>query len=80
MKRKNKEIKGRVSRYLFEQEKQVYYKPGTVRNFWGRNYIQYEPNADRNKTLLIEEYLNKNRPYLKDIINDLKNLIRGKFN
>ena len=25
-----------------------------------------------NKTLSVEEYLNKIRPYLKDIINDLK--------
>ena len=27
-----------------------------------------------------EEYLNNIRPYLKDIINNLKNLRRGKFN
>ena len=26
----------------------------------------------KNETLLIEEYLNKIRPYLKNIINDLK--------
>ena len=29
-------------------------------------------NSDRNKTLSVEEYLNKIRPYLKDIINNLK--------
>ena len=28
--------------------------------------------TDRNKTLSVEEYLNKIRPYLKDIINSLK--------
>ena len=28
--------------------------------------------GDRNKTLWIEEYLNKIKPYLKDIISDLK--------
>ena len=29
-----------------------------VNNFWSNNYIQYESNGDRNKTLSIEEYLN----------------------
>ena len=37
------------------------------------NYIEYGINVDRNKTLSVEEYLNKIRPYLKNIINDLKN-------
>ena len=36
------------------------------------NYIEYESNGERNKTLSVEEYLNKIRPYLKDIINNLK--------
>ena len=36
------------------------------------NYIEYDSNGDRNKTLSTEEYLNKIRPYLKDIINNLK--------
>ena len=44
----------------------------TVRNFWSNNYIEYESNSDRNKTLSVEEYLNNIRPYLKDIINNLK--------
>ena len=33
--------------------------------FWNGNYIEYESNGDRNKTLLVEEYFLKNRPYLK---------------
>ena len=37
------------------------------------NYIEYESNGDRNKTLSVEEYLDEIRPYLKDIINNLKN-------
>ena len=32
----------------------------------GSNYIEYESNGDRNKTLSNEEYLNNIRPYLKD--------------
>ena len=51
----------------FEQEED-HYKPLTVGNFWSNNYIQYE-SGDRCKTLSLEKYLNKIRPYLKDIIN-----------
>ena len=40
--------------------------------FWSNNYIEYKSNSDRNKTLSAEEYLNKFRPHLKDIANNLK--------
>ena len=43
-----------------------------MNNFWSNNYIEYESNDDKNKTLSVEEYLNKTKPYLKDIINNLK--------
>ena len=56
---------------LLEHEKKNYYKPERVSNFWSNNYIEYESSCDRNKTLSVEEYLNKIRPYLKDI-NNLK--------
>ena len=56
---------------LFEHEEENYYKPIRVNNFWSNNYIEYESFSNRNKTLLVEEY-NKIRPYLKDIINNLK--------
>ena len=46
--------------------------PLRVSNFWSNNYIEYESKGDRNKTLSVKEYLNKIRPYLKDIINNLK--------
>ena len=51
----------------FRQED--YYKPVRVGNFWSNNYIEYESNGERNKTLSIKEYHIK--PYLKDI-NNLK--------
>ena len=38
-----------------------------MNNVWSNSYIEYESNSDRNKTLSVEEYLNKVRPYLKDI-------------
>ena len=52
--------------------KEDYYKPVTVGNFWRNKYVEYENNDDRNKTLSIEEYLNKIRPNLKEIINNIK--------
>ena len=56
-------------RTIFEQEK--YCKPKRVRNFWNNNYIEYESNGDKNSNLWLDEYLNKNKPYMNDIIIDL---------
>ena len=58
MRKETKEIKDRILRdiknlFVHEEEKK-YYKPVRVRNFWGNNYIEYESNQDRNKTLLVE--------------------------
>ena len=39
---------------------------------WSNNYIEYESNDDRNKTLSVKEYRNKSRPYLEEIIDNLK--------
>ena len=41
-------------------------------NFWSNNYIEYKSNGDINKTRSVKEHLNKIRPYLKHIINNLK--------
>ena len=80
--KKDKEtIKNRVIRDIrnfSEHDEEDYYKAVRVGNFRSNNYIEYESNADRNKTL--EEYPNRFRPYLKDMINGLKKfLIDGKF-
>ena len=76
LKRENEAIKGRVIidiRNDFKHgEEENYYKPVRVGNLPSKNFIEYEINGDRNKTLSIGEYINKNRPYLKDIINDHK--------
>ena len=53
LKKENEETKVRVirnTRNLFEHEED-YYKPVRVGNFWSNNYIEYENNSDRNKTL-----------------------------
>ena len=70
LKKENEEIRQRLLRDIrnpFEQEKEDYYKPEKVGNFWSNNYIEYEINSDRNVTLLLEEYLNKIWPHLRDI-------------
>ena len=36
------------------------------------NHIEYESNGERSRTLSIEGYVNKIRPYLTHIITDLK--------
>ena len=67
-------IKNRILRdikYLFqnEEEEKNYYRPVKVSNFWSNNYIEYKCNGNKNKTLSVEEYLNKISMYLKDINN-----------
>ena len=69
LRRETKAIKDRSLRdikNLFEhEEEENYYKPVRVSNCWNNNYIEYESNSNRNKTLSVEKYLNKIRPYLK---------------
>ena len=46
---------------LFEHEEQgeSYHNPVRLSNFCSNNYIQYESNSDRNKTLSVEDILIK---------------------
>ena len=69
-----KDIVLRNIKNLFDYEKgeENYYKPVRVNKFWSNNYIEYKSNGDKNKILSIEEYLDKIRPYLRDIVNNLK--------
>ena len=69
MKQSKREQLEILGTFLTLKEKDYYYKPVRADNFWSNNYIEYERNGDRNKTLSIDEYLNKNRPYLEDINN-----------
>ena len=56
-------------RILFEQEKEEdYYEPERVNNFRNNNYIEYESNGDKNTKLSLDEYLNKIKSYLRNII------------
>ena len=60
-------------RTLFEQEKEEdYYEPERVNNFRNNNYIEYESNGDKNTKLSLDEYLNKIKSYLRNIIINLQ--------
>ena len=49
------------------KEKENYYKSVRVSIFWSSNFMESRSNGDKNKTLSVEDYLNKIRRYLKDI-------------
>ena len=80
--RLKKEVKGiknivlRNINYLFffefEKEEDNYYKPVRINNFWSNNYVEYKSNGHKNRVLSVEENLDKIRPYLRNMINDLK--------
>ena len=65
--RLKKEVKGikdivpKIIKNLFEyeKEKENYYKPVRVNNFWSNTYIEY-----KNRVLSVEEYLGKIRSYV----------------
>ena len=63
----SKAIKDRILRDLKNlfghEEEENHYKLLRLRNFWSNNYIEYKSNDGRNKTLSLEEYLNKISPY-----------------
>ena len=61
-------------RTLFEQqEEKDYYKRERVSNFWNNNYIEYKSKGDKNRNSSLDEFLNKIKPYLRNIIIDLQN-------
>ena len=77
LKKETREIKYIVLRNIknlfeYEKEEESYYKPVRVNTFWNNNYIEYKSNSDKNRILSVEEYFNKITPYLRGIVNDLK--------
>ena len=51
-----------------------YYKPILVESSFKNNYKYYESRGDKDKKLSVKQYLYKIMPYLRDIINDHKNI------
>ena len=65
----DEEYKGiRDLEYLFEDDNDDndYYRPILVKSSFNENYKKYESRGDKNKTLLVEQYLNVITPYLKE--------------
>ena len=61
-----------IRTYFEHEEEEYYHELVRVNNFWSNDHIEYKSKFERNKTLSVEEYLNKIKSYLKDVINDLK--------
>ena len=49
-----------------------YYEPIKINNALNNDYIEYQSNGDKDKTLSIEEYVDMIRQYLSSIRNDHK--------
>ena len=60
--------------FISENEEGDYCKSVRECIFWNNNYIEYQSNDDRNKTLSVEEYLNKTKTYLNDCVRNLKKI------
>ena len=74
LKKENEAIKDRIIRGIrtFFKQEDGYYKPIRVGNFWNNSYIEYESSGYRNKNLSVKEYLDKIKPYLRNIIISLQ--------
>ena len=53
-------------------KKKDYCKPKRVSSFWNNNYIECERFCDKKYNLLLVEYLNNIKPYLKDLLIDIQ--------
>ena len=49
-----------------------YYESKRVRNVWNNNYTEYESNGDKNRNLSLDEYRNKIKTYLRNMIINLQ--------
>ena len=64
--------------HLFEKlNEDGYYKPMLVKSSFNEGYKEYESRGDEYKTLSVEQYLNVNIPYFKELINNHKAITNG---
>ena len=57
---------------LFGKVDEDNYKAIKTKSAFNHNYIKYESKEDKDKNLWREEYVDKIKPYLRDMINDHK--------
>ena len=55
--------------FFFKLE-EYYYRPIKSSNSFSNNYIKYNSNGDKDKTILFKEYLDKIKPYLSNMIDN----------
>ena len=48
------------------------YKPIRTKSAFNGNYIEYQRKGDKDKNLSPKEYLDMIRPYLSNMVNDIK--------
>ena len=59
--------------YLFNELNEVeYYEPKKVKSAFDGSYVLYESKGDKDNILVLYEYFDIIRPYLKDLIDDHK--------
>ena len=59
--------------YLFNEiNEEDYYEPPEIKSAFDGSYILYESRRDKDAKLLIDEYFDIIRPYLRDMINNHK--------
>ena len=68
--KKKKDIMWDIRKLKHEKD---YHEPKRISNFWNNNYIEYRSNGDKNRNLLLDEYLHKIKPYLRNMIINLQN-------
>ena len=56
-----------------EVDKKEYYKPMLAKGAFNGIYKVYESRGDKEKNLLVDQYLDNIKPYLIDMINNHKN-------
>ena len=59
-----------IERLFDKANEEDYYKPILVKSSFKGIYKYYESRGDRDKNLLVKQYLNKITPHLYDLIND----------
>ena len=67
LKKEYEGIEDRVIRIIriFESEEENFSKPVRICNAFSNNYIDYETNVDKSKTLSVKEYCEEIKPYFK---------------
>ena len=62
---------GEIKTILYvPKEEKDYYKPIKINKAFNNNYIEYQSNGDKDKTISIEEYLDATKPYLSNMKNN----------